>query len=112
MNLHRWDVVFVRADEKDDVGHPGVVLSHEDLLEDHKFHRFNLVMGSKKPPAASLAPRQVMLNRADGLEFLRAVDCDLVLVARKNAILRRVGSVGVERRREIQRKVRAFLGLG
>lgn len=69
-------------------------------------------MGSKKPPAASPAPRQVMLNGADGLEFLTAVDCDLVLVARKSAILRRVGSVGLERRREIQRKVRAYLGLG
>ena len=112
MNLRRWDVVFVRTDERDEVGHPGVVLSHEDLLEDPKFQRINVVVGSKKPPAASPAPRQVMLNGADGLEFLTAVDCDLVLVARKSAILRRVGSVGLERRREIQRKVRAYLGLG
>lgn len=83
MNLRRWDVVFVRADERDEVGHPAVVLSHEDLLADDRFQRVNVVMGSKKPPAANLAPRQVMLNGADGLEFPIAVDCALVLVARK-----------------------------
>ena len=66
MNLRRWDVIFVRADERDEVGHPGVVLSQEDLLEDPRFQRFNVVMGSKKPPAASPAPRQVLLNSADG----------------------------------------------
>jgi len=112
MNLRRWDVVFVRADEKDPVGHPGIILSHEDLLDDPRFLRINLLMGSKKNPAQLLAPRQVMLNGADGLDVLTAIDCDFVVVARKNAILRRVGMVSHERRREIARKVRAFLGLG
>ena len=112
MNLRRWDVVFVSADEKDAVGHPGVILSHEDLLDDPRFLRINVVMGSKKNPAQIPASRQVLLNGADGLDFLTTIDCDFVAVARKNAILRRVGMVSLERRREIARKVRAFLGLG
>lgn len=112
MNLRRWDVIFVRAEEKDTVGHPGVVLSHEDLLENPRFLRFNVLMGSKKIPAQSPAPRQVLLNGADGLDFVTAIECDFVVVARKIAVLRRVGTVSLERRREIQRKVRAYLGLG
>jgi hypothetical protein len=36
VNLHRWDIVFVRADEKDVTGHPGVVLSGENTLADAK----------------------------------------------------------------------------
>ncbi len=112
MNLRRWDIVFVRADDKDTVGHPGVVLSHEDLLEDDKVFRLNLLMGSKKNPAQTAASRQVLLNGSDGLDFLTAIDCDFVAVARKAAILRHVGSVSFERRGEIRRKVRAYLGLG
>jgi len=46
------------------------------------------------------------------LEHLTQVDCSLVYVARKASIIRLAGAVGYERRREIQRKVRAYLGLG
>ena len=112
MRLRRWDIVFVRADEKDATGHPGVVLSHEDMLDDPRHHRFNVVMGSKKSPAAAVAPRHVMLNGADGLEFMTLIDCGLVCVVRKASVLRTAGVVSWERRKEIQRKVRAFLGLG
>lgn len=96
----------------DATGHPGVVLSHEDMLDDPKHHRFNVLMGSKKPPAASAEPRHVLLNEADGLEFVTLIDCGLVGVVRKPSILRMAGVVSWERRKEIQRKVRAYLGLG
>jgi len=112
VRLRRWDIVFVRADEKDTTGHPGVVLSHEDMLDDPKHQRFNVVMGSKKPPAASAAPRHVLLNGADGLEFVTLIDCGLVGVVRKASVLRMAGVVSWERRKEIQRKVRSYLGLG
>ena len=36
----------------------------------------------------------------------------VVFVARKASVIRLAGTVSLERRREIQRKVRAFLGLG
>lgn len=112
MNLHRWDVVFVRADERDPTGHPAVVLSGENTLEDSKQHRFNVVLGTKKPPAATNAAHHVVLNGADGLEHLTQVDCSFVYVARKASVIRRAGAVSFERRREVQRKLRAYLGLG
>jgi hypothetical protein len=82
------------------------------MLDDSKHHRFNVLMGSKKPPAASAELRHVVLNGADGLEFVTLIDCGLVVVARKASVLRMAGSVSWERRKEIQRKVRAYLGLG
>jgi hypothetical protein len=88
VKLRRWDIVFVHADEKDATGHPGVVLSHEDMLDDPRHHRFNVLIGSKKPPSASAAPRHVILNGADGLEFVTLIDCGLVVVARKASVLR------------------------
>lgn len=110
--LRRWDVVFVRADENDRTGHPAVVLSGENSLEDPRQHRFNVVVGTKKPPAAANGSHQVVLNGADGLEHLTQVDCSLVYVVRKTSVIRLAGAVSFERRREIQRKVRSYLGLG
>lgn len=112
MKLRRWDVVFLRVDPNDATGHPAVVLSSEGILGDAKLDRFNVVVGTKKQPAENAAAHHVILNGADGLEFLTLVDCSLVFVARKSAVIRSAGIVALNRRQEIQRKVRAFLGLG
>ncbi|HRE05215.1 MAG TPA: hypothetical protein PKX00_06380 [Opitutaceae bacterium] len=54
----------------------------------------------------------MILNGADGLEFLTLVDCSLVYVARKSSVLRLAGTVSSDRRVAIARKIRAYLGLG
>ncbi|MBA3850330.1 MAG: hypothetical protein C0502_10115 [Opitutus sp.] len=112
MNLRRWDIVFLRVDEKDPAGHPALVLSGENTLEDSRQLRFNVLLATKKPPAAATGSHQVLLNGADGLDHLTQVDCSLVYVARRASVIRLAGTVSLERRREIQRKVRAYLGLG
>jgi hypothetical protein len=112
VNLRRWDIVFVRENDKDSTGHPGVVLSPEDMLEDSRHLRINVVMGSKKTPAYPAQPRHVILNGADGLDHSTVIDCARVVVVRKSGIIRLAGTVSLDRRREISRKVRAYLGLG
>ena len=101
MNLERWDIVFLRTDEKDLTGHPAVVLSNPDMIT-----------GSKKSPAAQVRPHQVILNGADGLEFPTLFDCAFVNVARKSSIIRSAGRVAYARRGQIATKLRASLGLG
>jgi hypothetical protein len=112
VNYHRWDVLFLRADDKDEVGHPAVVLSSDDVMTDAKQQRFNVLTGSKKHPTESARNHHVILDNSDGLEFLTLVDCSLVYVARKSSVLRSSGSVTVHRRQQIQRTVRGYLGLG
>jgi hypothetical protein len=112
MTLRRWDVVFIRVDEKDSVGHPGVILSCEDILNDPRQHRFNVVVGTKKQPAEQARHHHVILDEADGLSFPTLVDCSLVYMIKKTSILRATGSVTVHRRQQIQRGVRSYLGLG
>lgn len=112
MKFRRWDIVFVRAPDKDAAGHPGVVLSHEDLIDDPRQLRLNVLVGTKKPPAQPPAAHQVFLDAADGLDFPTWVDCSLVYLVNKPSILRSAGNVSWPRRQEIQRKVRSFLGLG
>ena len=112
MSHRRWDVVFLRADEKDTVGHPAVVLSSDDIMSDERQQRFNVVTGTKKQPAENARNHQVILDEADGLAFLTLIDCSLVYVARKISVIRSSGSVTVHRRQQIQRIVRGYLGLG
>jgi hypothetical protein len=111
-SLQRWDIVFLRADEKVPTGHPAVVLSNPDILGDPRHLRINVVTGSKKPPAVAARPHQVILNGADGLEFATLFDCAFVSVARKSSIIRSAGRVAYARRGQIAAKVRASLGLG
>ena len=112
MNLNRWDVIFVPADEKDTVGHPAVVLSPPDILADQKQTRINVLVGTKKQPAESAKSHQVILNGADGLEFMTLINCALVYQVRKAAVLRRAGSVSHARRGAVAVRLRAAFGLG
>lgn len=112
MKLRRWDIVFVPVDAKDAAGHPAVVLSHEARLDDARLERINVLVGSKKQPGETVREHQVVLNSADGLEVSTLVDCAFIYTVRKSAILRLAGAVSYVRRAEIQRKVRAYMGLG
>jgi mRNA-degrading endonuclease toxin of MazEF toxin-antitoxin module len=112
VNLNRWDVVFVPADDKDAVGHPAVVLSPPDLLGDARYHRINVLIGTKKQPAESAKSHHVILNGADGLDCATLLNCALIFQVRKSAILRHSGSVSHARRGAIATRVRAALGLG
>jgi hypothetical protein len=108
----RWDLVFLRTDEKDPDGHPAVILSSDDTMADSRQQRFNVVTGTKKQPGENARNHQVILDAADRLEFPTVVDCSLVYVARKLSILRSTGSVTINRRQLIRRAVRGYLGLG
>lgn len=74
--------------------------------------RINVLMGTKKQPAEAPREHQVLLNGADGLDHLTLIDCAFVYSINKTAILRSAGLVSYTRRVEIQRRVRAYLGLG
>lgn len=111
MKLDRWQIVFARESAADLVGHPAVILSGPDILADDRQLRFNALMGTKRPPAAKVLPHQVLLDRADGLEFTTMINCSLGYVVRKSSILRTAGVVSHMRRAEIARRVRASLGV-
>lgn len=111
MTLDRWEIVFARESDSDTVGHPAVILSGPDILADDRQLRFNALVGTKRPPAAKVLAHQVVLDQADGLEFVTVINCSLVYVVRKASILRSAGVVSYSRRAEIARRVRASLGV-
>ena len=110
--LQRWDIVFLKTDENDATGHPAVVLSPPDILEDSRHMRFNVLVGTKKPPAAKAKTSEVLLDDADGLDFTTVVNATLIFQARKTSVIRLAGRVTHVRRGQIATKLRAALGLG
>jgi hypothetical protein len=109
--MHQWDIVRVRLNAKDRDPHPAVVISCEEDCQDPHFQRVNVLYCSKQPLAAELRPWQILLNGADGLDFRTAVDCGVFYLVDKSACSPALGTVGVERRRAIGRKMIEILRL-
>ncbi|MGD1031686.1 MAG: hypothetical protein ABSA05_11135 [Opitutaceae bacterium] len=109
--MHQWEIIRVRLNAKDRDAHPAVVISCEEDCLDPEMLRVNVLYGSKRAPAASLAPWQVHLNSADGLEFATAVDCGLFYLVEKSTCSPAVGQVSLERRLQIGRKICEVLRL-
>lgn len=109
--MHQWDIVKVKVNPKDRDAHPAVILSCEEDCQDREFLRVNVLYGSKRAPAAALEPWQVMLNGADGLDFQTAVDCGVFYLVPKASCTLAIGSVSLERRRAIGRRISEVLRL-
>jgi len=113
VNLRRWDIVYVQAEDKTiNVDHPCVVLVARGPPREPEGTADQCPDGNEETTRGRIWANHVLLDEADGLDFPTLVDCSFVLVARKTAITRVAGKVTVFRRQEIQRKIRAFLGLG
>lgn len=102
----QWDVVRVKINpERDADTHPAVVISAEETCRDGRQTRINVLFGSKKPPAIEKRPYGVLLNGADGLDFITEVDCGFVHVVSRLKIVGSAGRVTPVRQREIMRKM-------
>lgn len=109
--MHQWDIVRVRLNPRDRDEHPAVVISCEEDCLDPRVARVNVLYGSKRAPAAATEPWQVQLNGADGLDHATVVDCGLFYLVNKSACATTIGRVGVERRRQVGRKICEILRL-
>ena len=106
ISVRQWDVVKVRINPDRDIdSHPAVVISADETCADQRQLRVNVLFGTKKSPASAKRPYAVLLNGADGLEFITEIDCGFVHVISKDKILGTAARVTPIRQREIMRKV-------
>ncbi len=104
--LRQWDVVKIRINpERDRDTHPAVVISSDEICADDRQLRLNVLFGSKKPPGIDKRAYGVLLNGADGLDFITEIDCGFVHVASKERITEKAGRVTPIRQREIVRRM-------
>jgi mRNA-degrading endonuclease toxin of MazEF toxin-antitoxin module len=89
--------------------HPAVILGTETRLANKP--KVNVLFCSSKRAARKAEALEVLLDRADGLDWETLCKCDLVFAAPKEQLTRKRGSVTHERRRQIAERVIRGLGL-
>ena len=101
-----WDIYtwnFPNAGE-----HPAVILGAEDRVKNKPMLNVLLCSSQRatRPPKGS----EVILDRADGLDWSTLCKCDFVYSVPAEQLSRERGTVGIARRREIA--IRVIRGLG
>jgi len=109
--VRQWDIVQFRIRPQDRDLHPGVVISGEEWCASGHTTNVNVLACSKRVPADSVKPHQVVLNGADGLEFQTTADCRFFYIIPKETIHSVTGRVTQERRRALGRKINEVLRL-
>ena len=82
--------------------HPAVIVSNDEYCADPRILRVNVLHGTKVAPGNPARAHQVLLNSAEGLDLLTAIDCGYVYGVNKDDIVADVGMVGIERRRALK----------
>jgi hypothetical protein len=89
--------------------HPAVVLGTQTRLANKP--KINVLFCSSKRAARTAEVTEVILDEADGLDWVTICKCDLVFAVPKEQLIRRRGSVTIERRRQVAERVIRSLGL-
>jgi hypothetical protein len=111
VELRQWAVVKVRFRLNDRDEHPAVVVSNDEHCADHRLTRINVLYGTKISPGNPPRIHQTLLDSAEGLDLLTAVDCSYLYTVEKDSITAAVGIVGPERRRTLKRTIIASFRL-
>ena len=111
MKIEQWDIVRFRIGPTDRDLHPGVVISASEWCADERKLRLNVLACSKRVPAEGARAHQVLLNGADGLDFVSVCGCEFFHVIERGSVQEIVGRVTPARRRAIGRKLNEVLRL-
>jgi hypothetical protein len=110
-DLRQWDVVKVRINPQDRDEHPAVVISPDEIAGDPKTRKVNVLYGTSRRPGFTLRAHEVQLNSAEGLERATLFSCAHLYQVDPAKVTLRLGRVGVERRRQLGRKIVATFRL-
>lgn len=111
VEIRQWAVVRLKFRSTDRDAHPAVIVSNDEYCGDPRILRVNVLHGTKVSPGSPARSHQVLLNSADGLDFLTAIDCGYLYGVGKDDIVSAVGLVNAERRRALKRKICEVLRL-
>ena len=92
--------------------HPAIIISEGSRVANKP--EVNILLCSTKEISRPAGPTEVILDKADGLDWATLCKCDLMYSVEKAHLSTRRGEVTLERRRQIARKVvqsLAFAGL-
>jgi hypothetical protein len=83
--------------------HPAVIISGEIRVANKP--QVNVLLCSSQTAKRLPGPTEVILDTSDGLDWATLCKCDLIFSVEKSLLKNFRGEVGLERRREIARRV-------
>ena len=89
--------------------HPCVLISHPDLAAGAS--RVNILYCTRQRQTRAARSHEVILDRADGLDWQTFVDCSIMFVADSNKLFNQRGEVILERRNALRDKLRDMFRL-
>lgn len=107
--MKQWDIALFPFGSEGP--HPAVILSNSDRCADARATHINALLCVTKRGGRLLAMDEVMLDRADGLDWETVVRCDPVYLLPKAQFGDLRGQVSIPRRRLISKRIIASLRL-
>jgi mRNA-degrading endonuclease toxin of MazEF toxin-antitoxin module len=107
--MRQWDIfMFPFGKER---RRPAVILSNDETCENGDIEEVNALICSSAKLNRPPKPTEETLDEADGLEWKTVVRCDRIYLLPKAQFDDRKGSVAIERRHSIARKLVEVLRL-
>src|SRR5688500_16789779 len=101
--IQQWDVfMFPFTLEK---RHPAVIISNEETCGNDDIEEVNALICTSARVNRLPRPTEELLDEADGLDWKTMVRCDRIYLLPKSQLDDRKGSVSLERRHLIARKI-------
>jgi mRNA-degrading endonuclease toxin of MazEF toxin-antitoxin module len=91
--------------------HPAVIISPEARCNNPDIGTVNVAGCSTQRARREPEIHEVLLDRADGLDWETLCRCDVLFLANKSELTRRRGAVAHERRRQLGQKIIRLVGL-
>jgi mRNA-degrading endonuclease toxin of MazEF toxin-antitoxin module len=101
-DIYTWEFPGAEA-------HPAIVLGTETRLANKA--KVNVLFCSSKRATRRAEVTEVILDKADGLDWETICKCDLIFAVPKEQLVRKHGSVTLERRRQVAERIIRGLGL-
>ena len=90
--------------------HPVVIISHPDRIKYKE--QLNVLLGSSQRANRTAKVHEVLLDSADRLDWTTLIKCDLIYAVEESQLKQKRGTVGMECRRQIARKIIQCTALG
>jgi len=105
--LNQWDTYQWKFPHGE---HPCVIISPQARASNPAIETVNILGCSTQRAARAAREHEIMLDKADGMDWETLARCDVIFLAPKKELMKHRGSVSVERRRALGAKIIRLFG--
>ena len=101
--MRQWEIRLYPFE--DELPHPAVILSTDERCENRDLRSVNALICTTSRLTRAAGKHEILLDEADGLDWLTAVRCDIIYMLSKQGFGELRGRVSASRRVAITRRL-------